>query len=121
RLAVKVSDRGKAKSIAGETVTLKLKTADFRTMTRQTRLGTADNLADTIHEAAEPMLRKIADKGPFRLIGVGLSSLVKDPADAAPADLFETQRAKQAKAEAATDEIRARFGSDSIIRGRSLR
>ncbi|MEM7188083.1 MAG: DNA polymerase IV [Pseudomonadota bacterium] len=121
RLAVKVSDRSKAKYLAGETVTLKMKTADFKTMTRQTRLSVADNLADTIHEAAEPMLRRIVDKGPFRLIGVGLSSLVRDPAETTPGDLFDTHRAKQAKAEAATDEIRARFGNDSIIRGRALR
>ncbi|MEL7140161.1 MAG: DNA polymerase IV, partial [Pseudomonadota bacterium] len=39
RLAVRASDRAKAKGIAGASVALKLKTASFRTITRQTRLS----------------------------------------------------------------------------------
>ena len=121
RLAVRTSDRAKAKELSGHTVTLKLKTADFQTLTRQQACEPATNLADTIHELSEPLLRKIADRGPFRLIGVGLSGLVQaDDRPPAPS-LFADQGAVRAEAEKATDAIRARFGKDAILRGRALR
>jgi DNA polymerase-4 len=66
------------------------------------------------------MLARLLERAPFRLIGIGLSDL--EPADAAPPpDLFEADRPHRRRAEAATDEIRARFGKDAIIRGRALR
>ena len=120
RLAVRTSDRAKAKDLAGRTVTLKLKTAKFRTLTRQAALERPTNLADTIDSVAAPLLQRVLDRGPFRLIGVGLSTL--EPAEEAPdTGLFTDPRAGQAQVEAATDAIRARFGKDAIIRGRALR
>jgi len=119
RLAVKTSDRAKAKDMAGATVVLKLKTADFKTLTRQAGFAAPTNLADRIDEAARPLLARLLDRGPFRLLGVGLTAL--SPADgSAPATLFGDQ-AGRAAVEAATDRIRARFGADAIIKGRALR
>ena len=79
RLAVRTSDRAKAKSIVGGTVVLKLKTAGFKSLTRQARAEAPTNLADTIHAMAEPLLLREMDKGPFRLIGVGISDLAEEP------------------------------------------
>ncbi|MEM1161209.1 MAG: DNA polymerase IV [Pseudomonadota bacterium] len=121
RLAVKVSDRAKAKEIAGHTVALKLKTRDFRTLTRQTRLSEAGNLSDTLNDAAAPLLTREIDRGPFRLIGIGLSQLVPESGKGPAVDLFDERKVLKAKAEAATDRIRARFGADAIIRGRALK
>ncbi len=68
------------------------------------------------------MLLRMLDQGPFRLIGIGISDLSTEGEDApAPADLFGADQAARQGAEAATDEIRARFGKDAIIRGRALR
>jgi len=122
RLAVRTSDRAKAKDLAGHTVTLKLKCADFRSLTRQERLGAPTNLVDTIYRSGERMLMRMLPEGPFRLIGIGISDLVAE-ADAAPgsADLFAGDERHRRDAEAATDRIRARFGKDAIIRGRALR
>ncbi|MEO1493519.1 MAG: DNA polymerase IV [Pseudomonadota bacterium] len=122
RLAVKTSDRAKSKSLGGRTVTIKLKTADFKTITRQTRLGSeVTNTADRIYNIAEPLLLNEIERGPFRLLGVGLSALAEVPEGGARPALFEDQDAAQAKVEAASDHIRDRFGKDSIIRGRALR
>ncbi|MEL6475627.1 MAG: DNA polymerase IV [Pseudomonadota bacterium] len=122
RLAVRTSDRAKAKSLAGGTVTLKLKTAKFRTLTRQIRLEQPSNLADRIYAAGEMLLRQVIDKGPFRLIGIGLSAIVEEgESDASEANLFDDGSERRAQAEAATDAIRRKFGSDAIIRGRALR
>jgi DNA polymerase-4 len=121
RLAVKTSDRAKAKGVAGGTVTLKLKCVDFRGLTRQERLPAPTSLTETIFRHGEAMLSRILDRAPFRLIGIGISDLVEAGEDAPPPDLFAEDQTARRRTEAATDKIRARFGKDAIIRGRALR
>ena len=121
RLAEQVSDRAKAKGLAGRTVVLKLKRDDFQTVTRRHGLGDATQMADRIYRAARELFDTAGAKGPFRLIGVGVSDLVgEDQADRS-GDLLDPDAGKRAKAERAADAIRARFGQDAIIKGRSLR
>jgi len=121
RLAEQVSDRAKAKGLAGRTVVLKLKRDDFQTVTRRHGLGDATQMADRIYRAARELFDTAGAKGPFRLIGVGISDLVgEDQADRS-GDLLDPDAGKRAKAERAADAIRARFGQDAIIKGRSLR
>jgi DNA polymerase-4 len=121
RMAEKVSDRAKAKGIAGRTVTLKLKRADFRLLTRRVTLTDSTQYADKLYRAARGLLDQAIDAAPFRLIGVGLGDLV-DSGDAdRSGDLLDPDAERRARAEKATDAIRQRFGSDAIIKGRSLR
>ena len=119
RLALRVSDRAKAKGLAGERVTLKLTRSDFRRITRQTGLGAPSDLADRIHAAATALLGQAMDQAPFRLIGVGLAAL--SPRDAPAPALFEDAALQRERAERASDSIRARFGGSAIFRGRALR
>ncbi|MEM0989992.1 MAG: DNA polymerase IV [Pseudomonadota bacterium] len=121
RLAVRTSDRAKAKAITGGTVVLKLKTKDFRTLTRQSRAEDPTNLADAIYALAEPLLLRELEKGPFRLIGVGITDLGPSAEGESAPKLFADKRDALAKAEKATDSIRERFGKDAIVRGRALR
>jgi DNA polymerase IV len=108
-----VSARLKEKALAGATVTLKLKTADFRIRTRAHSFDSPTQLAGKIFAAARTLLEREADGTKFRLLGVGLSALTtSDHAD--PAD-FVGGRA--AEAEHAVDRVRARFGDDAVIRG----
>ncbi|WP_316015422.1 DNA polymerase IV [Roseobacter sp. HKCCA0434] len=121
RLSEKVADRAKAKELTGAVVNLKLKTKDFRTLSRQTRLGEATQLADVIYATARPLMERELGKGPFRLIGVGISHL--EPyggADPAP-DLLDPSAPRRRAAERASDAIRNRFGTDAILKGRALR
>ena len=112
-LTEEVSARLKAKELAGATVTLKLKTADFKIRTRARSLETPTQLAGRIFAAARDLLKREADGTRFRLIGVGLSALVtSDQAD--PADLVD---GRAAEAEHAVDRVRAKFGDDAVIRG----
>ena len=121
RLAVQVSDRAKAKDLAGRTVTLKMKKGDFQTVTRRQALSDPTQLADRIYRAARDMLERSGTGEPLRLIGCGLADLCPGgEADRSP-DLLDPDAAKRAKAEAATDAIRARFGEDAIRKGRALR
>ncbi len=121
RLAEQVADRAKAKGLAGRTVTVKLKHKDFQTVTRRHGLGDATQMADRIYRAARELFDTAGTKGPFRLIGVGISDLVgEDQADLS-GDLLDPDAGKRAKAERAADAIRAKFGHDAIIKGRALR
>jgi DNA polymerase IV len=121
RLAEQVSDRAKAKQLAGRTVTLKLKKGDFQTLTRRHALSDPTQIADRIYRAARDLLGQSAVKGPFRLIGVGISDLAPEDQADRSGDLLDPDAPKRAAAERAADAIRARFGHDAIIKGRALR
>jgi DNA polymerase-4 len=112
-LSEEVSARLKQKQLAGTTVTLKLKTADFKIRTRARSLDTLTQLAGRIFAAARALLLHEADGTRFRLLGVGVSAL--DSAGAAdPADLVD---GRAALAEHAVDDLRARFGDAVLVRG----
>lgn len=121
RMCEKVSDRLKAKEIAGRTVTLKLKTASFSLLTRQVQLTHPTQMADTIYKRTAELLAGELKRGPFRLIGVGLSQLKVADAMTDSPDLLDPTAPKRAAAERATDSIRAKFGNTAITKGRGLR
>jgi DNA polymerase-4 len=118
-LCEKVSARLKAKEIAGTTVTLKLKTADFRLRTRARSLPAPTQLAATIFEQGRELLAREVDGTQFRLLGIGVSALTGD-AEADPADLVNARAQRTAAAEHAVDRLRDRFGRAAVIRGRSI-
>jgi DNA polymerase-4 len=119
-LCERVAERLKAKGLAGRTVTLKLKTARFKTKSRNHRLAAPTQLAEIIFRVAEPMLIREARGDSFRLIGVGVDTLT-DAALADPPDLFAVapQPGGHAKVERAMDAVRARFGRAAIRKGRA--
>ncbi|WP_458792266.1 DNA polymerase IV [Yoonia sp. MH D7] len=121
RLSEKISDRAKARDMAGRVVTLKLKTATFKSLTRRQSLHHPTQLADTIYRTARSLFDQAGDKGPFRLIGVGISDLGSAENADRTHDLLDPNAGKRAQAEAAADKIRAKFGKDAIIKGRALR
>ena len=121
RMAEKVSDRLKAKGIAGRTVTLKLKRADFKLLTRRATLPDATQVADRIYRAARGLFDRMAHPDPYRLLGVGVSDLVTAAEADRAGNLLDPQEAARIEAERAADRIRARFGPDAIVKGRSLR
>ena len=115
-LSEQVSARLKKKDIAGRTVVLKLKTADFRIRTRNRQLGDATQLADRIFSTGLQLLRKEADGTRYRLIGIGVSDLADD-ARADPPDLVDHQARKRALAEGAIDTLREKFGGRAVETG----
>lgn len=115
-LSEKVSARLKAQGIAGETVTLKLKTADFKTRTRARTLPEPTQLSGRIFDAARALLEKEADGTRFRLIGVGVTNLCEDER-ADHGDLADTGIKREKAAETAIDALRGKFGDKAIVRG----
>ena len=121
RLAEKVSSRAKARDLAGRVVTLKLKRANFDLITRRHALRDATQIADVIYRTARALFDQVGPKGPYRLIGVGLSEIVADSEADLTHDLLDPTAQKRAEAERAADAIRERFGKDAIVKGRALR
>ena len=121
RLAENVADRAKARNMAGRVVTLKLKQSNHKILTKRTSLDQPTQIADRVYRVARALFDQVGDKGPYRLIGVGLSHLGSDEGADSGGDLLDPQAKTRAEAERATDEIRARFGQDAILKGRALR
>src|SRR4029079_18542356 len=71
--AEEVSDRLKEKHLCGSTVTLKLKTSDFRIITRARSLERPTQLAGRIFGAARELLEREINGTRYRLLGVGVS------------------------------------------------
>jgi DNA polymerase-4 len=118
-LCEKVSARLKRAELAGRTVTLKLKTADFHILTRNRRLTDPTQLAEAIYRAARPLLEREADGRRFRLIGVGATDLV-EAAAADPPDLGDPDAERRKKVEQTIDKLREKLGRDAIRKGRGL-
>lgn len=89
-LCGRVADRLQRSGLAGGTVVLKLKTADFRVITRNHRLSFPTQRAETLIRHGDSLLSREADGRAFRLIGIGVADLCP-AAEADPPDLFEGQ------------------------------
>lgn len=118
----KTADRAKAKALAGQTLTLKLKTSGFRTITRRRSFQEPVQLARVIFEELLPLLRAETAEHParqYRLIGAGLSALCAYYGDGG--NLLDPNAREKAAAERASDKARERFGSSAIMTGRTFR
>lgn len=116
RQAERVAARLKRAGLAGRTVVLKLKTADFRSRTRNRRLADPTRLADRIFATGLEMLKREADGTRFRLLGIGVAELA--PGERAdPPDLVDPLAQKRAAAEGAVDALREKFGTAAVETG----
>jgi DNA polymerase IV len=113
RLSEKVSARLKHGELAGLTITLKLKTADFRQRTRSQSLPAPTQLAAKIFSVSREMLAREIDGTAFRLMGTGVSALRPDQ----QADDTDMLDRRAAHAERAIDDLRRKFGQTAVIRG----
>jgi len=121
RLSEKVARRLKTSGLAAGSVTLKLRTDDFRIRTRSRRLSAPSQLAERLFGEGEALLSAEVDgKTTFRLIGIGGHDLhtagIEDGGD-----LLDGPRdRRQREIEAAMDQVRQRLGDDSIVKGRAF-
>lgn len=113
KLAQGVSQQLKSKHIAGQTVVLKLKTSDFKTRTRSRQIPDPTQLEDRIFRTGSDLLLTELDGTRFRLLGVGVSTLVSDE-QADPGDMLDPNANRRADAERAIDNVREKFGSDAV-------
>ncbi|MGX7745169.1 DNA polymerase IV [Rhodopseudomonas parapalustris] len=113
RLSEKVSSRLKSAALSGSTITLKLKTADFRQRTRAQTIHAPTQMANRIFSVSREMLSKEVDGTAFRLIGTGVSALTEQTGPAED-DMLDR---RSSHAERAIDDLRKKFGDAAVIRG----
>ena len=116
RLSEKLAFRLKNKDLSGRTLTMKLKTSDFRLRSRSRSLPFPTALASRIFEHGRDLLDKEVDGTAFRLVGIGMTDF-SPLAHADPPDLAEPDLPRRKQVEQAVDALRAKFGAGSIVKG----
>ena len=120
-LTEQVGWRLRRHGLRGRTVHLKVRFADFKTITRSQTLPEPTDITQELWLVAEEMLchRLPAGHLPVRLVGMGVSGF--DESGVRQGLLFdEEDRQKQAGLDAVADQIRERFGSSALTRAASL-
>jgi DNA polymerase IV len=118
RSADKIARRLRTKGLVASGVSVKLKTADFKILTRQQHLSEPTDVAEQIYKIGVELLDAFKDPGPFRLVGMSAYDLT--PAGgASQAGLFNTF-GRTRKLEVALDTLAARFGGKAVQRGDDL-
>lgn len=109
-----VARRLRKKGLSGQAVTLKIRFASFRTLTRSMTLSEPTRLAEDIEKAARILLQRIPLSEGVRLVGVTASRLVEGEG---MMNLFSESRDRKGKAAAVVDALQEQFGERAIRRG----
>lgn len=107
-------------NMRARTVTLKIKTADFKQHTRNQTLDRPFQTSSTIYQTARSLLKSYPLTQPVRLIGVGAGNLVTENRPVQQCLFDDTPKrdnAKWEKVDRAVDAISERFGRCSVKRG----
>lgn len=120
-LADRCASRLRTRSLMGRTVTLKVRSSDFRTLTRSRTLDSPTDVGREIYLHARDLLAGVDLGGlPVRLVGVrveglgGAAQAVRQPTlDEAVLERDDARR----EAEIAMDRVRERFGRSAITAG----
>lgn len=119
RLTEKVARGLRKENLAGRTITLKLKTARFRLITRSQSLADPTRSAEVIYRTAAPLLTRETTGTAYRLIGVGVSNYAPLE-EAATFDLADPDAELRARLEDTVDSLRDKFGTEAIGKGRGM-
>ena len=124
---LKASDRIapqlRAKNLVAGGVRVKLKTANFKILTRQKRLVEATSTANILYKSALELLESFDLSDQFRLVGLAAFNL-QPRRQEDQLSLFESSHAVARKQQEQLDEqidrIREKFGTSSLKRGSDL-
>lgn len=117
-LAGQVAWRLRRHGLQGRTVQLKVRLADFSTLTRAQTLAQPTDITDDIRRAVLTLFEQRLPRPlpPVRLLGVGVSGFEAVPGR--QADLFAAAgRERQSRIDAVMDQVAERYGRGSIVRG----
>ena len=109
-----VARRLRKKGLSGQAVTLKIRFASFRTLTRSMTLSEPTRLAEDIEKAARILLQRIPLSEGVRLVGVTASRLVEGEG---MMNLFSESCDRKGRAAAVVDALQEQFGERAIRRG----
>jgi len=113
RLTEKSADRMRAKGLATNTISIKVRFADFKTISRSKTLDLPTTGTQEIFEVAKSLYLGLElDRVLVRLVGVSLDSLVEND-DVTQMVLGERTSSWQ-QADRAIDRVKAKFGRSSL-------
>lgn len=115
--ADKVGWRLRRLNLSGRTVTVKVRFASFRTVTRSRTLDEATSLDGVLYHTAKELYKSIPANEGIRLLGLTVSNL--QPAGQSMA-LFDSGQEKQETLHKVVDGLKARFGSAAVTKGRLI-
>jgi len=119
QLCLEVSERLRCQDKRASCVAIRLRYADFKTITRQITLNEASNANQVIYTIALQLLNKtLAPQGkPIRLIGVRISSLVGREKQL---PMFDSKVERSVRLDKAIDQIRRKYGPTAIKTGATI-
>jgi len=118
-LSESVGRRLRKHNLAGTTVKLKLRWANFTTLSRQLTLPKPTSDDREIYAAVKELFNQTWQKGkPVRLLGVGVTQF---STQASQLTLWDAANKKDDQLLSAVDNLRERYGKDSIMRGSDLK
>ena len=128
-LTEQVAWRLRDKKTLARTVQIKIRFADFSTITRSRRLAMAANDTATIWSTVKKLFdrEKTTFKQPVRLIGMGTATLTQIDSpksaqtDGIQQDLFQHESIKQHELDSVSDKINQKFGGKTVSRASSVR
>ena len=118
-LCEKVARHCRSGGIAGRVAVLKLRTADFRIVTRRRTLAVPTQTARSLFAVGRELLAAEVHGAAYRLIGIGATELVEAVGPAS--DLFAGDETRALKSERAMDALREKFGAGAVQTGRALK
>lgn len=109
----------RARGLAGRTVSLKVRTADFTTLTRSRTLAVPTDVAADVFAAARDLLASTDLRGlAVRLVGVRMEGLsAASGRQLTLEEAAQDEPGSRRRAEVVADEVRRRFGSGAVVRG----
>ncbi len=119
RSAEQVGQRLRRKTRVAWGVQVKLKTSDFRSLTRQHQRERPTDVAEDIYNDGVMLLEKFDDPGPFRLVGLSAYDIEQSGEDL-QGDLFSQGPMRRHDLEVAIDDLKERFGSNVLKRADDL-
>jgi DNA polymerase-4 len=121
-LTEQVATRLRRQDVRGKTVFIKVRYADFRTVTRSESLEAPTSVTRELYLTAARLLQAELARNPqpVRLLGMGTSGIFSE--SLAQGQLFETEdREQQRRIDSVVDAVKSRFGNRSMRRGGGAR
>lgn len=110
--------RARALSLSGKVVSVSIRNEDFYTYSHQKKLDIATDSTNIIYETSKKLFDEMWDEKPIRRFNISLSEL--SSSDFCQLSLLERYREKEEKLNKTIDEIRSKYGYNSIIRSSFL-
>lgn len=117
RLSTRVAERLRAKNLEARTIGLKLRYANFETLSRSRTLGEPSDSTQRIFHTVRELFHALGGVGAVRLIGVRAEQVI--PAGSADAGLWGEDDQWKA-VDSAVDTVRDRFGVNRLTVARLL-